>query len=85
MATIKDVKLVKELLRDSGAKAKQEGIYGIWSWIDKDNAAQNYEIFYSIGESNDFEFNQSSFITEKKMLYENGTMKSYGFELIDTE
>lgn len=73
----------KKYLKDLGQLCKEEGIYSIWSWIDSRTNEKRYKFLNNISESNDFEFESPEYITDKTMLYENGTMRVAGRELAD--
>lgn len=81
--THSDVNFVKEYLRNLAQKAKDKGVYSIWSWIDSESGKTYYEFISNISVSNDFEFGNQGHITQKTMLYENGTMRAAGRDLVD--
>lgn len=74
---------VKSYLQNMGQKCKDEGIYSIWSWVDSRENSTEYKFLYNVSDSNDFEFESPSYVTEATMLYEQGTMRPAGREIAD--
>ena len=78
-----DKNIAVEYLKNLGEKAKKAKVYSIWSWVDSRNGKTCYQFIREIKESNIFEFDSPSHVTEKVMLYEQGTMRVAGRELAD--
>ena len=78
-----DVELAKKYLQNYGEKAKNEGVYSIWSWVDSRTGETNYQFLRNVAESNIFEFESPGHVSERTMLYEAGTMRTEGRELAD--
>lgn len=70
-------------LENTGQRAKAEGIYSIWSWVDSRNSNTCYQFIANIQDSNSFEFDSPEYVTQKTRLYEQGTMSASGRELGD--
>lgn len=83
--THKDKNMARDYLKNLGARAKKEKVYSIWSWVDNRNGETCYQFIPNVSDSNDFEFDSPSYVTEKTMLYEAGTMRVAGRELAGDE
>jgi len=73
---------VISLLKDGAQKAKNLGVYNIWSWCDKPSGQKKYSICLNVSESNDIEFDPPEYVTQKERLWEKGFFDPEGLKLI---